>query len=218
MQRGRAYSRGTNPWKITPSPLKAIERWVESLPVALKNPVGEPYSGTDPKRLWLLRSRPDQVHRRTMRRGPPTGILAELRFACLQPSGRRAPGGGMLPPPRPSPRGGGRDGFASLAIFGSLRFALLARLLACSLRFVRFAGLLLCLLLYLLFCWLCGGAWGVVVGVARWVSSLGLGGSAHKPSCGLRTNHCCRSIQALALGKYRAARATRPSRAVTWVQ
>lgn len=114
MQRGRAYSRGTNPWKITPSPLKAIERWVESLPVALKNPVGEPYSGTDPKRLWLLRSRPDQVHRRTMRRGPPTGILAELRFACLQPSGWRAPGGRYVAPsPALPPRG--REGWLCFA-------------------------------------------------------------------------------------------------------
>lgn len=42
----------------------------------------------------------------------------------------------MLPPPRPSPRGGGGDGFASLAIFGSLRFALLA------LSVARFACLL----------------------------------------------------------------------------
>jgi len=33
---------------------------------------GEPYSGTDSARLWLLRSRPDQVHRWVMRRGPPT--------------------------------------------------------------------------------------------------------------------------------------------------
>jgi len=40
-------------------------------------PSDEPYSGTDPKRLWLLRSRPDQVHRRTMRRGPSNEILAE---------------------------------------------------------------------------------------------------------------------------------------------
>jgi len=31
--------------------------------------------GTGCVRLWLLRSRPDQIHRRTMRRGPPGGIL-----------------------------------------------------------------------------------------------------------------------------------------------
>ncbi len=157
MQRGRAYSRGTNPWKITPSPLKAIERWVESLPVALKNPVGEPYSGTDPKRLWLLRSRPDQVHRRTMRRGPPTGILAELRFACLQPSGWRAPGGRYVAPsPALPPRG--REGWlcfachfwlASLCLFGLLRFAFLA---CCALPFWLAALCLFRLLRSLLCC------------------------------------------------------------------
>src|SRR5690554_3226662 len=36
------------------------------------NERGEPDFGTVSARLWLLRSRPDQFHRRTMRRGPPT--------------------------------------------------------------------------------------------------------------------------------------------------
>src|SRR5690606_1095807 len=39
---------------------------------------GEPYFGTEPERLWLLRSRPDQFHRRPMRRDPPLCILASF--------------------------------------------------------------------------------------------------------------------------------------------
>src|SRR5690554_1031641 len=39
---------------------------------------GEPDFGTDSERLWLLRSRPDQFHRRTMRRGPPNKSLTGL--------------------------------------------------------------------------------------------------------------------------------------------
>ena len=75
---------------------------------ALKNPVGEPYSGTDPKRLWLLRSRPDQVHRRTMRRGPPAEILAELRFARSLESRQAGPEGQYVGPlPGPPPEGEG---------------------------------------------------------------------------------------------------------------
>src|SRR5690606_4807885 len=58
----------------------------------LGKPVGEPYSGTDPKRLWLLRSRPDQVRRRTMRRGPPTRILTERARRRWRPGPRRATG------------------------------------------------------------------------------------------------------------------------------
>lgn len=62
----------------------------------------------------------------------------------------------MLPPPRPSPRGGGGDGFASLAIFGSLRFALLALSGAC------FACLLVSLG-WLLLCWVVLDACALVV-------------------------------------------------------
>ncbi|VFR37263.1 hypothetical protein ANDO2_3054 [plant metagenome] len=36
-----------------------------------RNEKGEPDFGTGSARLWLLRSRPDQICRRTMRRGPP---------------------------------------------------------------------------------------------------------------------------------------------------
>ena len=123
-----------------------------------------PYSGTDPKRLWLLRSRPDQVHRRTMRRGPPTKILAELRVARSASLLVGGPRGAVCgPPPRPSPLGGGRKtllrlswGLASLCLAWGFRFALPA--------------------------------------------------------------FFYRSIQARARGKYRAARALRPSRAVTWAQ
>ncbi len=117
MQRGRNHLPGKSPWKTTPSPLR--------------KPVGEPYSGTDPKRLWLLRSRPDQVHRRTMRRGPPSKILAELRVARSASLLLGGPRGAVCaPPPRPSPpRGRGRRRcFACLG--GSLRFAWLARLLS----------------------------------------------------------------------------------------
>jgi hypothetical protein len=117
MQRGRNHLPGKSPWKTTPSPLR--------------KPVGEPYSGTDPKRLWLLRSRPDQVHRRTMRRGPPSKILAELRVARSASLLLGGPRGAVCaPPPRPSPRGGGGEDVASLVL--AARFALpgwLARLL-----------------------------------------------------------------------------------------
>ena len=156
MQRGRAYSRGTNPWKITPSPLKASRPWMKSRPAALKNPVGEPYSGTDPKRLWLLRSRPDQVHRRTMRRGPPTGILAELRFACLLAFRLPGPGGRDVAPSPALPPGGRGFGallrspfwLASLCLawmtlsrFASLARGGLAALCLASLPVPRFASL-----------------------------------------------------------------------------
>ncbi|CUR67635.1 hypothetical protein BN2877_30580 [Achromobacter xylosoxidans] len=111
MQRGRNHLPGKSPWKTTPSPLR--------------KPVGEPYSGTDPKRLWLLRSRPDQVHRRTMRRGPPSKILAELRVARSASLLLGGPEGLYVRPlPGPPPEGeGGRLCFACLG--GSLRFALL---------------------------------------------------------------------------------------------
>ncbi|AHC49276.1 hypothetical protein AX27061_4820 [Achromobacter xylosoxidans NBRC 15126 = ATCC 27061] len=97
---------------------------LENNPVPFEKPVGEPYSGTDPKRLWLLRSRPDQVHRRTMRRGPPSKILAELRVARSASLLLGGPRGAVCaPPPRPSPRGGGRKtllrlswGLASLCL------------------------------------------------------------------------------------------------------
>ncbi len=109
MQRGRNHLPGKSPWKTTPSPLR--------------KPVGEPYSGTDPKRLWLLRSRPDQVHRRTMRRGPPSKILAELRVARSASLLLGGPRGAVCaPPPRPSPRGGGGEDVASLVL--AARFAL----------------------------------------------------------------------------------------------
>lgn len=116
MQKGRNHLPGKSPWKTTPSPLR--------------KPVGEPYSGTDPKRLWLLRSRPDQVHRRTMRRGPPSKILAELRVARSASLLLGGPRGAVCAPPPPAlpPRGRERRRcFACLG--GSLRFAWLARLL-----------------------------------------------------------------------------------------
>lgn len=157
MQKGRNHLPGKSPWKTTPSPLR--------------KPVGEPYSGTDPKRLWLLRSRPDQVHRRTMRRGPPSKILAELRVArsaSLLAGGPR--GAVCAPPPRPSPLGGGGGDVASLVLLA--RFAL-----PC---FAFFLALFFSFFVLLCFFY--------------------------------------RSIQAWARGKYRAARALRPSRAVTWAQ
>gem|GEM_PF-5836341 len=197
MQRGRAYSRGTNPWKITPSPLKAKRHGFNHDAFALKNPVGEPYSGTDPKRLWLLRSRPDQVHRRTMRRGPPAEILAELRFARLLESRLAGPEGryvGPLPGPPPEGEGGGLR-FAGPG--GSLRFALLLLDLlgTWGLRFagpggsLRFALLLLDLL----------GTWGLRFAgpggslrfiALRWVDCFFLPGI-----------YIVRSIQARARGK-----------------
>ncbi len=132
MQRGRNHLPGKSPWKTTPSPLR--------------KPVGEPYSGTDPKRLWLLRSRPDQVHRRTMRRGPPSKILAELRVARSTSLLLGGPRGAVCaPPPRPSPRGGGGEDVASLVL--AARFALpgsvLAYLAFTSLGSLRFAWLCL---------------------------------------------------------------------------
>lgn len=152
MQRGRAYSRGTNPWKITPSPLKAKRHGFNHDAFALKNPVGEPYSGTDPKRLWLLRSRPDQVHRRTMRRGPPGEILAELRFACLLESHLAGPEGRYVGPlPGPPPEGEGVRALlrlpgrlASLCcslLWAGLRLSGYGRRCACPGGSLRFAAL-----------------------------------------------------------------------------
>ncbi|CAB3826343.1 hypothetical protein LMG26842_01582 [Achromobacter dolens] len=150
MQRGRNHLPGKSPWKTTPSPLR--------------KPVGEPYSGTDPKRLWLLRSRPDQVHRRTMRRGPPSKILAELRVARSASLLLGGPRGAVCAPPSPAlpPRGRGRRRcFACLG--GSLRFAWLCLGLPC-LYFAWLASLCLALpwlaftsLGSLRFAWLCLG-------------------------------------------------------------
>ncbi|VWC31277.1 hypothetical protein BPS26883_06424 [Burkholderia pseudomultivorans] len=44
--------------------------------------VTSPTLGTGGKRLWLLRSRPDQVHRPTMRGGPSRRILSPLQSQC----------------------------------------------------------------------------------------------------------------------------------------
>src|SRR5690606_37123601 len=48
---------------------------------------GEPDFGTDSARLWLLRSRPDQVRRRTMRRGPPRKSLTGSGRRVRAPQG-----------------------------------------------------------------------------------------------------------------------------------
>ena len=155
MQRGRNHLPGKSPWKTTPSPLR--------------KPVGEPYSGTDPKRLWLLRSRPDQIHRRTMRRGPPAKILAELRVARSASLLLGGPRGAVCaPPPRPSPRGGGGEDVASLVLaarfalpgwlgcFGSVALAWLG--LPClALPGSALACLAFTLLGSLRFAWLCPG-------------------------------------------------------------
>lgn len=141
MQRGRNHLPGKSPWKTTPSPLR--------------KPVGEPYSGTDPKRLWLLRSRPDQVHRRTMRRGPPSKILAELRVARSASLLLGGPRGAVCaPPPRPSPRGGGGEDVASLVL--AARFALPGWLACFGLAWFALSGVAwLCLgLPCLYFAWL----------------------------------------------------------------
>src|SRR3546814_9519304 len=54
------------------------------------NERGEPDFGTGSARLWLLRSRPDQIYRRTMRRGPPatslTGVATGVATARIQPA------------------------------------------------------------------------------------------------------------------------------------
>src|SRR5690606_7543153 len=77
---------------------------------------GEPDFGTDSARLWLLRSRPDQVRRRTMRRGPPRksltgsgrrvrapqGVECRPRIECIArphcPPPKTAPGQTMMEP------------------------------------------------------------------------------------------------------------------------
>jgi hypothetical protein len=41
---------------------------------------GEPYPGTLTNSLWLLRSRPDQVHKRQMRGDPPPLILQDASW------------------------------------------------------------------------------------------------------------------------------------------
>ncbi len=201
MQRGRNHLPGKSPWKTTPSPLR--------------KPVGEPYSGTDPKRLWLLRSRPDQVHRRTMRRGPPSKILAELRVARSASLLLGGPRGAVCaPPPRPSPRGGGGEDVASLVL--AARFALpgwlgcfgsvaLARLLWLGLVCLAWLCLGLPLLLY--FAWLaslCMALPGSALACLALTSSglLRFGCLAcFGLACPGWAGGCYRSIQARARGK-----------------
>ncbi|CAB3652182.1 hypothetical protein LMG26696_02916 [Achromobacter pulmonis] len=123
---------------------------LENNPVPFEKPVGEPYSGTDPKRLWLLRSRPDQVHRRTMRRGPPSKILAELRVARSASLLLGGPRGAVCaPPPRPSPRGGGGEDVASLVLVARFALPCLPCLPCCLACLAALLGLLSCCLTWL---------------------------------------------------------------------
>lgn len=166
----------------------------------------EPDFGTDPKRLWLLRSRPDQVHRRTMRRGPSTCILAERAGRPFCDGCKSAgPGGPVCAPPRrPSPRGGGggawRQGFGAFALAGGVAGG--SRMA----HGARGDGLLLG--------W--RGGWRQGLGAfAGWRSGWRAAWGAWRPPA---LGPVYRSSHIFARGKYSAARAARPSSAVTWRQ